>query len=337
LKICIFDMSEIFTCQDKARRIENETNKRARKRKQKSKDRNARKQQRRESLRKVLLEAVYGGDDFFTISSEYVSHEMEDDMRNKIQRLGAVYLRCKHTFLNQVLKTTLKDAPLPIASILNSLIAINSGQVALVISPKGTDILVAIQAILDTEGYYRFPKAGQVQPEGESFIIKAGPTGLDPSGYGFSAWDIPTKINRGQIEIVSDVRLISPGQVWHRSLIWVTHVLGGKDIIPIYPKVCHVLTCGKLFTYDEFRLEIDQIRYGVQQTMFDSAALAYTLFQDMETAFPGLRAEIDFNLMIQDINNFEVGTGLFEFLSLQVRYWKENKGNVFKIEKETMI
>ena len=71
---------------DKARRIDNETNKRARKRKQKSKDRKARKQQRRENLRKVLLEAAYGGDDFFTISLEFVPREMEDEMRNKIQR-----------------------------------------------------------------------------------------------------------------------------------------------------------------------------------------------------------------------------------------------------------
>jgi len=97
------------------------------------------------------------------------------------------------------------------------------------------------------------------------------------------------------------------------------------------------LTCGNLFTYDEFRREIDQIRYGVQPMIFDAAALSYTLFQDMERTFPGLRADIDFNLMIQDINNFEVSTGLFDFLSLQVRYWKESKGNVFKIAKETMI
>merc|ERR1719419_1737955 len=124
---------------------------------------------------------------------------------------------------------------------------------------------------------------------------------------------------------------MKPGKVWTWQKIAIITDIRSKDIIPIHPKVCHVLTCGKLFTYDEFRLEIDQIRYGVQQTMFDAAALAYTLFQDMETTFPGLRADVDFNLMIQDINNFEVGTGLFDFLSLQVRYWKESKGNVFKI------
>ena len=63
------------------------------------------------------------------------------------------------------------------------------------------------------------------------------PTGLDPSQYGFSAWDIPTKISRGQVEIVSDVPFVWPGRVWNHSLIWVINALGRKYIIPIYPKV----------------------------------------------------------------------------------------------------
>lgn len=42
--------------------------------------------------------------------------------------------------------------------------------------------------------------------------VPAGPTGLDPSQTSFfQALSIPTKIQKGQIEIVSDVPLIKPG------------------------------------------------------------------------------------------------------------------------------
>jgi len=308
------------------------------KRKQNAILRKARKQERRERLQNVFLESVYRGDDFFTVSLERVSSEMEDEMRNNLQNVGAVYFRCKHTFLNQIMKKALKAAPLDVASVLNSLIAMNSGQVALVISPKGTDVFAAIQAVLDTSVHYIRPKVGMEHPEGEYFIIKAGPTGIDPSiGCNFSANDIPTKINRGQIDIYCDVCLARPGTIWKRYMIELIDGLHLRHIIPVHAKVCNVLISGRLFTYEEFRPIMQQLRYGIQQTIFEAAALAYSTFQNMETAFPGLREEIDFNIIIQDINDFTVGTELFDFLSLQVSYWHENKGSVFNAVKETMI
>lgn len=49
-------------------------------------------------------------------------------------------------------------------------------------------------------------------------IVPAGPTGQDPSQTSFfQALDIPTKINRGQVEIVSDVHLIRKGEKVGRS------------------------------------------------------------------------------------------------------------------------
>merc|ERR1719262_993749 len=43
-------------------------------------------------------------------------------------------------------------------------------------------------------------------------MVKAGPTGCDPTQTSFfQMMDIPTKINRGQVEIVSDVIVIRVG------------------------------------------------------------------------------------------------------------------------------
>ena len=95
--------------------------------------------------------------------------------------------------------------------------------------------------------------------------------------------------------------------------------------------------CGELFTYDDFYSKVIQLRSDVCGAIFDAASLAYILHQNMETAFPGVRAEADFRLAIEDIKNFTVSDNVFDLLSLQVAYWQENKGSVFKMKNETRI
>jgi len=54
-------------------------------------------------------------------------------------------------------------------------------------------------------------KAGTIAPS--DVVVTAGPTGLEPTQTTFlQALNIPSKINKGQIEIVSDVNLIKAGQ-----------------------------------------------------------------------------------------------------------------------------
>jgi len=54
-------------------------------------------------------------------------------------------------------------------------------------------------------------KAGGIAPS--DVIVPAGPTGLEPTQTTFlQALNIPSKINKGQIEIVNDVALIKAGQ-----------------------------------------------------------------------------------------------------------------------------
>lgn len=53
-------------------------------------------------------------------------------------------------------------------------------------------------------------KAGQIA--NCNVVVPAGPTGLDPQQTSFmQALNIPTKINKGQVEIINDVLLLKPG------------------------------------------------------------------------------------------------------------------------------
>jgi len=63
-------------------------------------------------------------------------------------------------------------------------------------------------------------------------IVPAGPTGQDPSATAFfQALDIPTKINRGQVEIVSNVHLVRKGEKVGRSA---AELLVKLNIKPFY-------------------------------------------------------------------------------------------------------
>jgi len=54
-------------------------------------------------------------------------------------------------------------------------------------------------------------KAGAIAPV--EVIVKAGPTGLEPTQTSFlQALNIPSKINKGQIEIINDVKILDKGQ-----------------------------------------------------------------------------------------------------------------------------
>src|SRR5688572_19882765 len=54
-------------------------------------------------------------------------------------------------------------------------------------------------------------KVGVIAPS--DVIVPAGPTGMEPTQTSFlQALNIPSKITRGQVEIINDVHLIKKGQ-----------------------------------------------------------------------------------------------------------------------------
>jgi len=73
-------------------------------------------------------------------------------------------------------------------------------------------------------------KAGSISPV--DVIVPAGPTGMEPTQTSFlQALNIPSKITRGQVEIISDVNLIKKGQKVGASE---ANLLARLDIKPFF-------------------------------------------------------------------------------------------------------
>eukprot|EP01111_Echinosteliopsis_oligospora_P009515 TRINITY_DN27_c0_g2_i1.p1 TRINITY_DN27_c0_g2~~TRINITY_DN27_c0_g2_i1.p1 ORF type:complete len:325 (-),score=99.58 TRINITY_DN27_c0_g2_i1:40-1014(-) len=70
-------------------------------------------------------------------------------------------------------------------------------------------------------------KAGTIAPN--DVIVPAGPTGMEPTQTTFlQALNIPSKINKGQVEIVSDVHLIKKGEKVGQSEATLLQKLGKR-------------------------------------------------------------------------------------------------------------
>jgi len=114
----------------------------------------------------------------------------------------AIILMGKNTMIRKALRSHIeKNASL------ESLLPCIKGEVGLVFT-KGD--LSQVRKKLLSERVAAPAKAGIVAPIDVS--IKAGTTGLEPTKTSFfQALNIPTKINRGQIEIINDLVLIKKG------------------------------------------------------------------------------------------------------------------------------
>merc|ERR1719238_1760470 len=101
--------------------------------------------------------------------------------------------------------------------------------------------IAGLRDALTSEKVQTAAKAGVCAPS--DVTVPAGPTGQDPSQTSFfQALEIPTKINRGQVEIVSDVKLITAGEKVGRSA---AELLVMLNIKPFY----YGITVG--FVYDK--------------------------------------------------------------------------------------
>merc|ERR1719229_963138 len=114
------------------------------------------------------------------------------------------------------------------------------GNIGFVFLPRTEDI-GKFRTEITSEQVQTAAKAGILAPS--DVVVPAGPTGQDPSQTSFfQALEIPTKINRGQVEIVSDVKLITQGEKVGRSA---AELLVMLNIKPFY----YGITVG--FVYDK--------------------------------------------------------------------------------------
>jgi len=148
------------------------------------------------------------------------------------------------------------------------------GNVGFVFIPK-TESIAALRDQLTSEKVQTAAKAGIEAPD--NVLVPAGPTGQDPSQTSFfQALDIPTKINRGQVEIVSDVKLITKGEKVGRSA---AELLVMLNIKPFYYGITvnHVYDKGEVYPADVLDISPSDVAAAFNGAVREVAALCLAL------------------------------------------------------------
>jgi len=137
----------------------------------------------------------------------------------KAMRGKAVLLMGKNTMIRKAIRDHLEKTPA-----LEGLLGYIHGNIGFVftngdlsdVRTRLTDLKVEAAA-----------KAGAISPV--DVIVPAGNTGMEPTKTSFfQALSIPTKINRGTIEILNDINLLKPGQKVNLSQAALLQMLGVK-------------------------------------------------------------------------------------------------------------
>lgn len=139
----------------------------------------------------------------FLITSVNVGSALIQTVRRAIRKYEAVILMGKNTLMRKAVKQHAASNPK-----LDILLPHLVGNVGLVFCKEGT--LAEVRTVIKANRVGANAKAGAIAPS--DVIVPAGPTGLEPTQTSFlQAMNIPTKINKGQVEIVKDIDLIKKG------------------------------------------------------------------------------------------------------------------------------
>jgi len=146
------------------------------------------------------------------------------------------------------------------------------------------DDLSGVKKVLEEQRVAAPAKAGTVCPT--DVFIPAQPTGLEPTQTSFfQALNIPTKINKGQIEIIAEVHLLRPGQKVGASE---ANLLAKLDIKPFRYGLVVKTVYDNGAIYDPKVLEItdDDILKKFQGAVKNVASISLALNQPNITSIP---------------------------------------------------
>jgi large subunit ribosomal protein LP0 len=118
----------------------------------------------------------------------------------------AVVLMGKNTMMRRILADIIEESP---ETPLKVLVPIVVGNIGFIFTNGDVN---DVRKVINENRVGAPAKAGQVAES--DVTVPAGPTGCDPGQTSwFQALNVPTKIAKGQIEIVSELRLIKAGEV----------------------------------------------------------------------------------------------------------------------------
>jgi len=163
--------------------------------------------------------------------------------RKKLRKRNIHVIMGKNTIIRKVLtvraeKFEAEDPNHVKAVNARAMLEMVEGNCGFVFLPAKENI-VEIRDLLTEDKEQTAAKSGIIAPD--DVMVPAGPTGQDPASTSFfQALDIPTKINRGQVEIVSAVHLIKKGEKVGRSA---AELLVKLNIKPFY----YGITCAHVY------------------------------------------------------------------------------------------
>lgn len=155
--------------------------------------------------------------------------------------------------------------------------------------------LSAIKEVLDAEKRGAPAKAGSIAPE--DVWIRAGPTGLDPKQTSFfQTLNIQTKINKSQVEIVQEKKIIEAG-----SKVEATQaaLLDKLKITPFAYKmyVKHVYDNGKMIDPKVLDITADQLVASFKRAITNVASASLGSGYIVKPAVPHLLGNVFKNMV----------------------------------------
>mmetsp|Transcript_37922 Transcript_37922/g.55903 ORF Transcript_37922/g.55903 Transcript_37922/m.55903 type:complete len:315 (-) Transcript_37922:181-1125(-) len=201
----------------------------------------------------------------FVVHADHVGSKQFQDIRKAMRGTGHV-LMGKNTMMRKVLTGLGEDSPY------NALIKKIVGNVGLIFVK---DDLAAAKAIVTKYTVPAPARAGVVA--NANVVVPPGPTGCDPSQTGyFQTMEVPTKITKGQIEIVREVALITagdrvtPGQADLLQKLGIRPFTYGLDILEVFDN-------GNIFSAKILDISSNDIIYAFTQGARNVAAVSFAI------------------------------------------------------------
>lgn len=214
----------------------------------------------------------------FTICVDNVGSKSLAIQRKRLRPRNIHILMGKNTIIRKVLTMRVEklneEGKTEAAKKTENMLEMVCGNIGFVFLPENEEI-GTVRDEITAEKVNTAAKAGIFAPA--DVTVPAGPTGQDPSQTTFfQALDIPTKINRGQVEIQSPVKLITKGEKVSRSAAELLIML---NIKPFFYgiSVNYVYSNGDVFPAAVLDISMGDIAASFNKAVREVAALCLAL------------------------------------------------------------
>jgi len=214
----------------------------------------------------------------FTICVDNVGSKSLANQRKRLRSRDIHILMGKNTIIRKVLTMRVErladEGKEKAARQTGNMLEMVAGNIGFVFLPESEEI-GTVRDEITSEKVNTAAKAGVFAPA--DVTVPAGPTGQDPSQTTFfQALDIPTKINRGQVEIQSPVKLITKGEKVSRSA---AELLVMLNIKPFFYGITvnYVYSNGDVFPAAVLDISMGDIASSFSRAVREVAALCLAL------------------------------------------------------------